>query len=87
MLNIPDDPIIACMERTGYPPWHFGCGSGWPLIGGRNDGYDDRYDDEEDEEDGEEEDEYFFDQGVTKTEHPQEKVTETRNRRDGEGHE
>ena len=17
----PDDPIIACMERTGYPPW------------------------------------------------------------------
>lgn len=21
MLNIPDDPIIRCMERTGYPPW------------------------------------------------------------------
>ena len=21
MLNIPDDPIISCMERTGYPPW------------------------------------------------------------------
>ena len=19
--EIPDDPIIACMERTGYPPW------------------------------------------------------------------
>lgn len=18
---IPDDPIIACIERTGYPPW------------------------------------------------------------------
>ena len=18
---IPDDPIITCMERTGYPPW------------------------------------------------------------------
>lgn len=18
---IPDDPIISCMERTGYPPW------------------------------------------------------------------
>lgn len=18
---IPDDPIIRCMERTGYPPW------------------------------------------------------------------
>lgn len=21
MYQIPDDPIIACMERTGYPPW------------------------------------------------------------------
>jgi hypothetical protein len=21
MQQIPDDPIIACMERTGYPPW------------------------------------------------------------------
>lgn len=21
MRDIPDDPIIACMERTGYPPW------------------------------------------------------------------
>ena len=21
MIPIPDDPIIACMERTGYPPW------------------------------------------------------------------
>ena len=21
MVQIPDDPIIACMERTGYPPW------------------------------------------------------------------
>ena len=21
MLDIPDDPIIACMMRTGYPPW------------------------------------------------------------------
>jgi len=21
MKEIPDDPIIACMERTGYPPW------------------------------------------------------------------
>lgn len=20
-MNIPDDPIIRCMERTGYPPW------------------------------------------------------------------
>lgn len=21
MIQIPDDPIISCMERTGYPPW------------------------------------------------------------------
>lgn len=21
MIFIPDDPIIACIERTGYPPW------------------------------------------------------------------
>lgn len=21
MILIPDDPIISCMERTGYPPW------------------------------------------------------------------
>ena len=21
MATIPDDPIIACIERTGYPPW------------------------------------------------------------------
>lgn len=21
MDNIPDDPIIRCMEDTGYPPW------------------------------------------------------------------
>ena len=19
--RIPDDPIISCIERTGYPPW------------------------------------------------------------------
>ena len=23
MVNIPDDPIIHCIERTGYPPWYF----------------------------------------------------------------
>ena len=22
MIDIPDDPIIACIERTGYPPWY-----------------------------------------------------------------
>ena len=21
MISIPDDPIIACIERTGFPPW------------------------------------------------------------------
>ena len=21
MIQIPDDPIISRMERTGYPPW------------------------------------------------------------------
>ena len=21
MEQIPDDPIIACIMRTGYPPW------------------------------------------------------------------
>ena len=21
MILIPDDPIIACIERTGFPPW------------------------------------------------------------------
>lgn len=21
MYNIPDDPVIRCVERTGHPPW------------------------------------------------------------------
>ena len=21
MKLIPDDPIVACIERSGYPPW------------------------------------------------------------------
>lgn len=21
MYQIPDDPIVRCMERTGFPPW------------------------------------------------------------------
>ena len=21
MVQLPDDPVIACMMRTGYPPW------------------------------------------------------------------
>lgn len=24
MYNLPDDPIIACIERTGYPWWMLG---------------------------------------------------------------
>jgi len=24
MRNLPDDPIIACIERTGYPWWMLG---------------------------------------------------------------
>lgn len=35
---IPDDPIIACMERTGYPPWM------------QEDDYDDYEDEEEEDE-------------------------------------
>ena len=35
---IPDDPIIACMERTGYPPWM------------QEDDYDDDEDEEEEDE-------------------------------------
>ena len=23
MMNIPDDPIIRCMEATGYPYWNY----------------------------------------------------------------
>ena len=34
-MLIPDDHIISCIERTGYPPW--------------NKGYDPGYDDDEDE--------------------------------------
>ena len=22
MVQIPDDPVIRCIERTGYPPWY-----------------------------------------------------------------
>ena len=22
MIQIPDDPIISCIERTGFPPWY-----------------------------------------------------------------
>lgn len=38
MIPIPDDPIVSCMERTGYPPW-------WDYYDEEND----TDDDEEDE--------------------------------------
>ena len=38
MLLLPDDPIVACMESRGYPPWL--------CFGGAFE------EDEEDEEDG-----------------------------------
>lgn len=36
--GIPDDPIISCIERTGYPPWMQD-----------DDPYEDEEDDEEEE--------------------------------------
>ncbi len=39
MIQIPDDPIISCMERTGWPPW-------------MQDDYPEEEEDEEDEEAG-----------------------------------
>lgn len=44
MGNIPDDPIVRCIERTGYPPW-------WHQPD-----YPDFLFNEKDEEDDEEED-------------------------------
>lgn len=38
MIQVPDDPIIACMERTGYPPWM------------QEDDYDEDEDEEEEDE-------------------------------------
>ena len=43
MSPIPDDPIVRCIERTGYPPWMQGY---------------DYNDEEEDPEDGEREEDY-----------------------------
>ena len=33
MVQIPDDPIISCMERTGYPPRHRQTGPVCPICG------------------------------------------------------
>ena len=38
MIQVPDDPIISCMERTGYPPWM------------QEDDYDEDEDEEEEDE-------------------------------------
>lgn len=47
--TIPDDPIVACIQRTGYPPWYFGH---------RDDYYDEEEtDDEDDEADSDDEEE------------------------------
>lgn len=40
MILIPDDPIIRCIERTGFPPW-------------LQDGWEDDEEDEDDEWDSE----------------------------------
>ena len=55
MENIPDDPIIACMERTGEPPWNFKWyyGHRFPFFG-----YDTEYD--ENDFDSEEEPNIFY---------------------------
>ena len=41
--DIPDDPIISCIQRTGYPPWYFGHG---------DDYYDEPDPDDEEADDG-----------------------------------
>lgn len=45
MIQIPDDPIIRCMERTGWPPW-------------MQDDYQEEEPEEEDPDDEEDVDEY-----------------------------
>lgn len=44
-MLIPDDPIVSCIERTGYPPW--------------NQGYDPGYDDDDFWEEGDDGDVYY----------------------------
>lgn len=32
--RLPDDPIISCIERTGYPPWwDYECYDEWEEDG------------------------------------------------------
>ncbi len=49
MVQIPDDPIIRCIERTGYPPWWHQPDYPDSMFTKRDD--DDFYDDDEEEED------------------------------------
>ena len=34
MKLIGDDPIIRCMERSGYPPWFYRDGTDYEERGG-----------------------------------------------------
>ena len=36
MKQIPDDPIIRCIERTGYPPWWDDCVDDEEDFGGED---------------------------------------------------
>ena len=54
MANIPDDPIIDCMMRTGEPPWIAHPAKVWTPFGRW-----DEWEDDEDEWEGESEDVYF----------------------------
>ena len=51
-MDIPDDPIISCMERTGEPPWIAYPTRVWTPFGYG-------YDDDEDDWEGEEPDVFY----------------------------
>lgn len=48
MRLIPDDPIIRCIERTGYPPW-------WHQPDYPDSMFTDEEEDDEEDQDGEDE--------------------------------
>lgn len=45
MERIPDDPIVRCIEDTGYPPWFYRTKGEWHDI---PDYFEDEFDGEED---------------------------------------
>lgn len=45
MEQVPDDPIVRCIERTGYPPW-------WYRTSDRERDIPDYFDDEFEDGDG-----------------------------------